>query len=288
MSDDFDPFAEESPPPPSREAKRFRTNTDEDGFDPWGDMPTRASKARRGLELPSDAPGLGTMWGSDDAVGANDSLRLRPRAEAAHAVARGGRILVVCTGNVCRSPYIHLRLAFELAGQGIEVSSAGTGALVGYPVDPGSAALLDAAGVDWSEFRARQITASMVEEADLVLTATRTHRRAVVQEAPVALRKTFALVDFADLIADVQREDVDVARGGNLVARLVVAAGARRHLVHARPDDADADIVDPFKQGTQVFAQMERESSASLNVLVERLRSLTSETPMHRPRRTSL
>ncbi|MCT1603735.1 arsenate reductase/protein-tyrosine-phosphatase family protein [Dermacoccus nishinomiyaensis] len=274
MSDDFDPFAEESPPPPSREAKRFCTNTDEDGFDPWGDMPTRASKARRGLELPSDAPGLGRMWGSDDAVGANDSLRLRPRAEAAHAVARGGRILVVCTGNVCRSPYIHLRLAFELAGQGIEVSSAGTGALVGYPIDQGSAALLGAVGVDSSAFRARQLTVQMVEDADLVITATRAHRRLVVQEAPSALRKTFALIDFADLIEGVDKSAVETQRGATLVARLVAAAGARRHLVHARPGDEDADIVDPFKQGAQVFARMERQASpavASVSACIQKI-----------------
>ena len=54
--------------------------------------------------------------------------------------ARGqaGSILVVCTGNVCRSPYIERRLRHELAGTGIEVTSAGTRALVGHDMDAGT------------------------------------------------------------------------------------------------------------------------------------------------------
>ncbi|MBE7370807.1 arsenate reductase/protein-tyrosine-phosphatase family protein [Dermacoccus barathri] len=270
MSDDFDPFADEPRSRPSR-----RENEQEQtphSFDPWADLPTRASLRRHGLELPTDAPGLGGMWHDDDAwltldLGAGQGSEPSP--------APGGRILVVCTGNVCRSPYIHLRLAAELDGLGIEVTSAGTGALAGWPVDPGSVALLDAAGIDSTAFRARQLTVDMVEDADLVLTATRAHRRAVVQEAPLGLRKTFALTDFADLVVDVQPQEVEAARGRSGVGKLVAAAGARRHLVHARPEDDDADIVDPFKMGPEVFAQMEREITPSLDAVVDRLRAVS-------------
>ncbi|WP_322613546.1 arsenate reductase/protein-tyrosine-phosphatase family protein [Dermacoccus abyssi] len=269
MSDDFDPFADEPRWRPSR-----RENEQEQtphSFDPWADLPTRASRRRHGLELPTDAPGLGGMWQGDDA-----SLTLdRGAGQGSEpSPAPGGRILVVCTGNVCRSPYIHLRLAAELDGLGIEVTSAGTGALVGYPIDQGSAALLGAVGVDSSAFRARQLTVQMVEDADLVVTATRAHRRLVVQEAPSALRKTFALIDFADLIEGVDKSAVETQRGATLVARLVAAAGARRHLVHARPGDEDADIVDPFKQGAQVFARMERQASpavASVSACIQKI-----------------
>lgn len=266
MSDDFDPFADE---PRSRLSRRENEQEQTPhSFDPWADLPTRASRRRHGLELPTDAPGLGGMWQGDDA-----SLTLDRGAgqESEPSPAPGGRILVVCTGNVCRSPYIHLRLAAELDGLGIEVTSAGTGALAGWPVDPGSVALLDAAGIDSTAFRARQLTVDMVEDADLVLTATRAHRRAVVQEAPLGLRKTFALVDFADLVANVQPQEVDTARGRTAVSKLVAAAGARRHLVHARPEDDDADIVDPFRTGPEVFAQMERQTVHALGLVADRL-----------------
>lgn len=271
MSDDFDPFADE---PRSRSSRRENEQEQTPhSFDPWADLPTRASRRRHGLELPTDAPGLGGMWQGDDASltldrGAGQGSEPSPPAP-------GGRILVVCTGNVCRSPYIHLRLAAELDGLGIEVTSAGTGALAGWPVDPGSVALLVAAGIDSTAFRARQLTVDMIEDADLVLTATRAHRRAVVQEAPLGLRKTFALVDFADLVADVQPQEVEAARGRSGVGKLVAAAGARRHLVHARPEDDDADIVDPFKMGPEVFAQMEREITPSLDAVVDRLRAVS-------------
>lgn len=266
MSGDFDPFADAPRSRPSR--RENEQEPAQQSFDPWADLPTRASRRRHGLELPNDAPGLGGMWQGDDA-----SLTLERGAGQGSepSPAPGGRILVVCTGNVCRSPYIHLRLAAELGVLGIEVTSAGTGALAGWPVDPGSVALLDAAGIDSTAFRARQLTVDMVEDADLVLTATRAHRRAVVQEAPLGLRKTFALVDFADLVADVPPDEVDAARGPSAVGKLVAAAGARRHLVHARPEDDDADIVDPFKMGPEVFAQMEREIVPSLDVVVAAL-----------------
>ena len=71
------------------------------------------------------------------------------------------RIMTVCTGNICRSPYAHLTLqaALEQVRPGtFEVSSAGTGALIDNSVDPGSAHILDARGVPHEEFRARQIS----------------------------------------------------------------------------------------------------------------------------------
>jgi len=268
VSDDFDPFADAPRSRPSRWEDEQEPS--QQSFDPWADLPTRASRPRHGLELPTDAPGLGGMWRDEEGASAV-GRGAQPADRNGSASAPGGRILVVCTGNVCRSPYIHLRLAAELGEVGVEVASAGTGALVGRPVDPGSVALLDAVGVDSSAFRARQLTVDMIEDADLVLTATRAHRRAVVQEAPLGLRKTFALVDFADLVADVQPQEVDAARGRTVVSKLVAAAGARRHLVHARPEDDEADIVDPFRTGPEVFAQMERQTVHALGLVADRL-----------------
>lgn len=54
----------------------------------------------------------------------------------------------------------------------INVSSAGLGALVGYPADPIAQALMQARGIDISTHRARQITPEMAFGADLILTMT--------------------------------------------------------------------------------------------------------------------
>lgn len=260
---DFDPFGD-AQPTRAQEREGHDAAAGNDGFDPWGDAPADpAAATRRGLELPRDAPGLGSMWDGTDA-----GQETGP--EGGGGPRRGGRILVVCTGNVCRSPYIHLRLAHDLADLDIDVESAGTGALVGHPVDPGSAALLDAAGVPWSEFRARQLTAPMVEQADLVLTATRGHRRRVVQEAPAALQRTFALIDFADLVERVDERDVRGSSGRNGVARLVTAAIERRAKVAVRHDGEDVD--DPFRLGTRAFVLMQEQLRAPLATVTHAIR----------------
>ena len=76
------------------------------------------------------------------------------------------RLLTVCTGNICRSPYAHLRLghALEQVRPGaFEVMSAGTHALVGNAVDPGSVRLLDGRGIDHDTFAARQLSEQMLK-----------------------------------------------------------------------------------------------------------------------------
>ena len=90
-------------------------------------------------------------------------------------MSRAAHVLVVCTGNVCRSPYVHRLLVAEL-GAGVRVASAGTGALEGYPMDRRAAERLRRAGGDPEGFVARQVDEEILDGADLVLTATRAHR----------------------------------------------------------------------------------------------------------------
>ena len=95
-------------------------------------------------------------------------------------------ILVVCLGNVCRSPLAEqvLRMRFaELLGDGspaVRVSSAGARALVGRPMDEHAAAELRRLGGDPEGFAATQLTAAAAGAADLVLTATRELRSRVL------------------------------------------------------------------------------------------------------------
>ena len=81
------------------------------------------------------------------------------------------RILVVCTGNICRSPMAAALLGHNLArhNPAVEVQSAGLAAVVGYPADPLAQELLWERGIDLSDHRAQQLTAAMVMDADLVL-----------------------------------------------------------------------------------------------------------------------
>lgn len=182
-----------------------------------------------------------------------------------------GSVLVVCTGNVCRSPYLERRLAAELDGTGIRVTSAGTRALVGHDMDPSTRALLEQAGVDADGFSARQLTAELVAEADLVLTAAREHRTAAAQLNPSALRRVMTLRDLADLL-----EGVDLSAHRPLdpaapwVRQVVEAASMRRSLVPARQDDVD--VTDPIGGPPELFARMAAEVDAALPAVVRALR----------------
>ncbi len=94
------------------------------------------------------------------------------------------RILLVCTGNICRSPLAEALLRRDLKARGfpeIDVGSAGTGAWDGAPASEGAYLVGLERGLDLSGHRARLLTRELVESADLVLTMAR-HHRARVEE----------------------------------------------------------------------------------------------------------
>lgn len=182
-----------------------------------------------------------------------------------------GSVLVVCTGNVCRSPYIERRLRHELAGTGIEVSSAGTGALVGHDMDPTSRDLLQRAGVDATGFHARDLTTELVAAADLVVTAAREHRGVAARLHPASLRKAMTLRDLADLLEGLTPADV-VAAGvaGSWVRQVATVAASRRGVVPARQEGVD--ITDPIGRPSSAFERMAAEVEDALGPVVALLR----------------
>ena len=108
-------------------------------------------------------------------------------------------ILVVCVGNICRSPMAEALLMSALREQGnIKVESAGLGALVGHPADDYSLELMDEMGEDVSTHRARQIHPDMVREADLVLVMEAGHKRAIDTADPTACGKVHRLGEWQD------------------------------------------------------------------------------------------
>ena len=118
-------------------------------------------------------------------------------------------ILVVCVGNICRSPMAEALLRRELRGQdGFTVESAGLGALVGHPASEHSVALMAELGLDISAHRARQIHPDMVAASDLVLVMEAGHRRAIDDADPTARGKVHRLGEWQDIdIDDPYRQD---------------------------------------------------------------------------------
>lgn len=88
-------------------------------------------------------------------------------------------VLVLCVGNICRSPTAEylLRARAEAAGQAMEVASAGLGALVGHEADPLAREVAAEHGLDLAPHRARQLTGEMLRQHDLVLVMEDWQRR---------------------------------------------------------------------------------------------------------------
>lgn len=103
------------------------------------------------------------------------------------------RILIVCIGNICRSPTAEYLFRRALATRDIQVGSAGLAALVDRRMDDTALHLLAEHGIDGAAHRARQLTVAMLRGADLVLGMEKSHVAAMVGLAPEASGKIFLL-----------------------------------------------------------------------------------------------
>jgi len=104
-------------------------------------------------------------------------------------------VLVVCIGNICRSPMGEALIAAALPQ--LEVASAGVGALVGQPADPIARQLMAERGLDIEAHRARQLTNLMCQQADLILVMDEEQRLQINQRHPLTRGKLFRLGEVA-------------------------------------------------------------------------------------------
>lgn len=125
------------------------------------------------------------------------------------------RILVVCTGNTCRSPLGEVLLRSHLAATpalaDVTVASAGTNAWSGTPASEGSYLVALERGLDLSAHRATALTIDMVRRADLILTMGRSHATAVM--AMGGAGKTHTVVEYAGRGADLPADVADPIGG---------------------------------------------------------------------------
>lgn len=100
-------------------------------------------------------------------------------------------VLVVCTGNICRSPMAEGLLKNLLPD--LRVMSAGLEALTGFSADPIAVELMMSRGVDIAHHRARQLESWMCRDFDLILVMENLQKRLIENQFPFARGKVFSL-----------------------------------------------------------------------------------------------
>jgi protein-tyrosine phosphatase len=110
-------------------------------------------------------------------------------------------VLIVCTGNIARSPIAAglLTQRLEAAGLGdkVLVRTAGVYAEPGAPVWGPIQNVMDERGVDLQRHRSQAVSSAMVQEADLIIVMEEEHRKSIFYIAPLALRKVFLVSELA-------------------------------------------------------------------------------------------
>src|SRR5882724_10747286 len=144
-----------------------------------------------------------------------------------------GKILTVCTANICRSPMAAALLQHALAAQpeplrSLQVHSAGVAARGGDRVSENSVIALKKVGLDIAGHISRPLTQEMLDEAALVLCMTESHRAMIRLQAEPAPKNIFLFREFMP-----QRGDKEI--GDPYGGPLKVYEAARDEMVEAIP-----------------------------------------------------
>jgi protein-tyrosine phosphatase len=123
-------------------------------------------------------------------------------------------MLVVCVGNICRSPMAEgvFRQAFvEVNNFESRIRSAGLGALVGHPPDPKAIQLMMEKGIDISDHRARQLNQEMIRKSDLILVMELDQKNTIEEIEPTARGKVFRLGEWGGFdIPDPYQKEIHI------------------------------------------------------------------------------
>ncbi|MEX0833948.1 MAG: hypothetical protein WD276_08805 [Actinomycetota bacterium] len=161
------------------------------------------------------------------------------------------QILIVCTGNICRSPmavgFLRSILAERFGDDAPEVVSAGT---VGWERHAAVDESIRAAGerdVDITDHQARMLQTDHIANADLVVGMSGEHREKVVSLMPDAAAKTFTLKELVALL----EEQPQGGSPSDVGSRVAAAEKIRDSGFEGNPDDED--VVDPLGLGFDTY-----------------------------------
>jgi protein-tyrosine phosphatase len=161
-------------------------------------------------------------------------------------------ILIVCTGNVCRSPmaegFLRAALVERLGAAAPVVSSAGTAGWDGSGAMEESIRTAQERGVDIRAHQARKLHGAMLEDADLIVCMAAEHREAIVGAMPDLETKTFTIKELVRLL--------EKSRAGGPLEARVAAAAAARNGSSPPPEDVRDPLGDPIDGYREVAEEL--------------------------------
>ncbi|MGQ9374613.1 low molecular weight protein-tyrosine-phosphatase [Acinetobacter tandoii] len=100
-------------------------------------------------------------------------------------------ILVVCIGNICRSPMAEYFLKQEFPQ--LHVESAGISGLIGHNADDKAILCMQRHGIDMQKHVAKKLNAELIKKSDLILVMSQNQQKHIEQTWPFSKGKTFRL-----------------------------------------------------------------------------------------------
>jgi protein-tyrosine-phosphatase len=191
-------------------------------------------------------------------------------------------ILFVCTGNTCRSPMaeVFLRHLAEDAGLAVTVQSAGIAASQGAPMSRHSATIVEKNGLR-QQHHSQAASSKLMTWADLILTMTVSHKRALIQTFPHALDKIHLLKEYVEDNPEVlsvisESESFFSELEMKRVLSQSITLGERQYLWELENRLPDYDIFDPFGGNLNDYERCAAELHLQINKLVRKLASENS------------
>jgi protein-tyrosine phosphatase len=181
-------------------------------------------------------------------------------------------ILVVCTGNICRSPIAEGLLRGALVSRfgdlAPEVSSAGTSGVSGSGATPEAVAAAAERGADIETHVARRFSRELADAADLVVVMSTEHREVLAEMVPELRERTFTLKELVRVLESLPPAQPAGTPDG-LSERVTMASRARQDGFSGNP--LDDDVADPLGLPLQSYRAIAWELDGWIERLVDGL-----------------